>query len=160
MARGAFTRWLYRGQRQSRQAKALNWLSAAIGFLGLAPDYLVTLQVAGRKTGRIASFPLVMVVLDGQRYLVSMLGDRVPWVRNLQAAHGRAVLYHGRREAVRLVEVPVALRVPILKAYLRRAPGARPHIAVDKDAPLAEFERIAPSLPVYRVIARDASADA
>jgi hypothetical protein len=39
-------------------------------------------------------------------------------------------------------------------------PGAQPHIAVDKDAPLAEFERIAPSLPVYRVIAGDPSADA
>ena len=100
---------------------------AVIGFLGLAPNYLVTLQVAGRKTGRMASFPLVMAVVDGQRYLVSMLGDRVPWVRNLEAARGRAVLYHSRREAVRLVEVPVALRAPILKAYLRRARSAAAH---------------------------------
>ena len=157
MARGDFTRWLYRGQRQSRLARVLNWLSAAIGFLGLAPNYLVTLQVVGRRSGRISSFPLVMAIVDGERYLVSMLGTRVPWVRNLAAAKGRAVLRHGRREEVQLVEVPVALRAPILRAYLQRAPGARPHIAVDKDAPLAAFERIAPSLPVYRVLAADQS---
>lgn len=153
MARGDFTRWLYRGQRQSRLARALNWISAAIGFAGLAPDYLVTLQVAGRRSGRLSSFPLVMAVVDGQRYLVSMLGDGVPWVRNLRAANGRAVLRHGRREAVRLEEVPVEQRAPILKLYLQRAPGARPHIPVDKDAPLAEFERIAATFPVFRVCA-------
>ena len=42
--------------------------------------------------------------------------------------------------------------LPILKAYLRRAPGARPHIAVDKDAPLAEFAAIAQQIPVFRVL--------
>lgn len=149
---GDFTRWLYRGQRQSRMAWVLNWVSAAIGFVGLAPNYLVTLQVVGRRSGRVSSFPLVMAIVDGQRYLVSMLGTRVPWVLNLAAANGRAVLRHGRREEVRLEEVPVALRAPILKAYLQRAPGARPHIAIDKDAPLADFERLASSLPVYRVV--------
>jgi hypothetical protein len=39
-----------------------------------------------------------------------------------------------------------------LKVYLERAPGARPHIAIDKDAPLSEFEKIAPALPVFRVV--------
>jgi hypothetical protein len=35
---------------------------------------------------------------------------------------------------------------------LRRAPGARPHIPVDKDAPLEEFEAIAARIPVFRVL--------
>jgi hypothetical protein len=47
--------------------------------------------------------------------------------------------------------VEVEKRAPILKEYLRRAPGARPHIPVDKDAPRAEFEQIAPEYPVFRV---------
>jgi hypothetical protein len=34
---------------------------------------------------------------DGDRYLVSMLGTNVNWVRNLDAAGGQAVLRHGRR---------------------------------------------------------------
>jgi len=153
MARGDFTRWLYRGRRPNRLARALNRASAAVFARAIARDYLVTLEVTGRRSGRPISLPLVMAIVDGQRYLVSMLGEDVAWVRNVRAAHGKAVLQHGRREEVRLEEVPAGQRAPVLKAYLQRAPGARPHVAVDKDAPLSEFERIAGALPVFRVVA-------
>ena len=63
------------------------------------------------------------------------------------------MLSHGRREEVRLDEIPAARRAPILKQYLQRAPGARPHISVDKDAPLSEFEQIAATIPVFQVVA-------
>jgi hypothetical protein len=130
----------------------MNRVSAIVHSFGVAPDYAVTLEVTGRRSGRAISFPLVMAVVGGERYLVSMLGADVAWVRNLRAAGGRALLRHGRSERVRLEEIAVAERAPILKAYLRRAPGARPHIAVDKDAPLAEFAAIAPQIPVFRVL--------
>jgi hypothetical protein len=93
-----------------------------------------------------------MAIMDEQRYLVSMLGENVDWVRNARAAGGRAALRHGRRKEVQLEEVPVGRRAPLLKAYLQRAPGARPHIGIDKDAPLSEFEKIAASVPVFRVV--------
>jgi hypothetical protein len=35
---------------------------------------------------------------------------------------------------------------------LQAAPGARPHVPVDKDAPLAEFEKIAALHPVFRLV--------
>jgi hypothetical protein len=92
-----------------------------------------------------------MAAVDGQRYLVSMLGADVAWVQNLRAADGRALLRHGRSERVRLEEIAVEERGPVLKAYLKRAPGARPHVAVDKDAPLEKFEAIAAQIPVFRV---------
>jgi hypothetical protein len=114
---------------------------------------MVTLEVVGRRSGRAISFPLVMAVVDSERHLVSMLGADVAWVRNLHAAGGHALLRHGRTERVRLEEVPVEKRGRVLKAYLRRAPGARPHIPVDKDAPLEEFEAMAPRIPVFRVLA-------
>jgi F420H(2)-dependent quinone reductase len=152
MARGDFKRWLYRGQRPNRLARLVNRAWAAVFSSGLASNYLVTLEVKGRKSGRTISLPLVMVVIDGQRYLVSMLGEHVDWVRNARAAGGRVALRHGRREEIQLEEVPIGLRAPLLKEYLRRAPGARPHIAIDKDAPLAEFEKIAVSVPVFRVV--------
>ena len=107
----------------------------------------------GRSSGRTIALPLVMAVLDGERYLVSMLGGDVAWVRNVKAAGGRAVLRHGRAEPVRLEELAIEKRAPVLKAYLQRAPGARPHLPVDKDAPLAEFEAIAGQIPVFRVLA-------
>jgi hypothetical protein len=93
-----------------------------------------------------------MAVVDGQRYLVSMLGEKVAWVGNVRAAGGKAVLLHGRREEIRLEEVPAGQRAPILKAYLQQAPGARPHVRVDKDAALSAFEKIAAAIPVFRVL--------
>jgi hypothetical protein len=95
--------------------------------------------------------PVVVAVVDGQRYLVSMLGENVRWVHNVRAAGGRAALRRGVREEIHLEVVPVDLRAPILRAYLQRAPGARPHVPVNKDAPIAEFEKVAAAFPVFRV---------
>jgi hypothetical protein len=159
MALGDFTRWLYRGHRPNRLAKIMNRASATVASTGVTGNYLVTLEVVGRKSGRVISLPLVLAIVDGQRYAVSMLGENVDWVRNARAAGGRAVLRHGRREHIRLEEVPVGQRAPILKAYLQRAPGARPHIPVHKDAPLSDFETIAGALPVFRVHAEDPRPD-
>jgi hypothetical protein len=93
-----------------------------------------------------------MAVVEGERYLVSMLGAEAAWVRNVKAAAGRAVLRHGRTEQVRLEELPLERRAPVLKVYLQCAPGARAHVTVDKDAPLEDFEAIAAQFPVFRVL--------
>jgi len=145
-------RWLYRGGRPNTIARLLNRGWAAVHARGIAPDYLVTLEATGRRSGRKISFPLVMTVLDGERFLVSMLGTDAQWVRNVKAAGGHAVLRHGRAEQVRLEELEIEKRAPVLRAYLRRAPGAQPHIPVGKDAPLVEFEAIAATIPVFRVL--------
>jgi deazaflavin-dependent oxidoreductase (nitroreductase family) len=147
-----FKRWLYRGGRPNAPARAVNRATAAVHAWGIAPDYLVTLEVVGRRSGRPISFPLVMVVVEGQRYLVSMLGPEVAWVRNLRAAGGRALLHHGRSERVRLEEIPVQARAPVLQVYVQHAPGARPHLGVDKDVSLETLETMAPRIPVFRVL--------
>ena len=113
-----------------------------------------TLEVTGRKSGQTVSLPVVVAVVDGERYLVSMLGEQAQWVQNVRAAGGKAVLRSGGCEEVHLEEVPADRRAPILKAYLQRAPGGRPHVPVDKDAPLAEFEKVAADFPVFRVTSR------
>jgi hypothetical protein len=131
----------------------MNRISALVFARGVARDYLVTLEVTGRRSGRRISLPLVMAVMDGQRYLVSMLGEEAAWVQNVRAENGKAILEHGRREEVRLEEIPIEQRAPVLKAYLQRAPGARLHVPIDKDAALSEFVRIADQIPVFRVLA-------
>ena len=138
-------------------ARLLDRGSAMVCALGVAPDYMVTLEVAGRRTGRIVRLPLVMVVVDGERYLVSMLGEDVNWVRNVKAADGRVTLRHGRSEDVRLEEVAPEHRAPVLKDYLRRAPRAGAHMPVGIDAPLADFERVSPRFPVFRVVSGQAA---
>jgi hypothetical protein len=80
-----------------------------------------------------------------------MLGERSNWPRNVRAAGGHAVLTHGRRRPVQLVEVPIALRAPILRRYVTFALGARPHIATSWRAQLAAFEDIAENYPVFKI---------
>lgn len=148
----SFKRWLYRGGRPHKLAKLLNRGWAFVHARGIAPNYMVTLEVVGRKSGKIISFPLAMTVLDGNRYLVSMLGKDANWVQNVRAAGGKATLRHGITEEIWLEEVEVQARPVILKAFLQHAPGARPHVPIIKDAPLSAFEGIAADYPVFRLV--------
>ena len=147
----AIKRWMYRGGRPNPLTKIINKGWAFLHTTGIFPSRFVTLEVTGRKSGKTISFPLAMTVLNGERYLVSMLGEEVNWVQNAKASGGKARLRHGKSEQVILEEVDISQRAPILKAYLRIAPGARPHIPVSKDAPISEFERIASKYPVFRL---------
>jgi hypothetical protein len=152
--RGLLTRaerWMYPGGRPNRLARLLNRGWAKVHGSGLLPRRYVTLEVPGRRTGRLRSFPLVVADYQGERYLVAMLGERSSWLRNVRAAGWRAVLRHGRREAVRLEEVDPGARAPIVRRYLSLAPGPRAFIPVDRDAPLEAFQKVAPQVPVFRV---------
>lgn len=150
-----YLKWLYRGGRPNRLAHFQNRASAAVFAAGIWPRRAAALDVIGRRSGRTITFPVAIADVAGERYLVSMLGERANWVRNVRAADGHAVLRHGRREDVQLVEVAVEDRPSILRRYLAVAPGARPHIPVDGDAPLEDFARIAKDVPVFRVVSRE-----
>lgn len=147
-------RWMYREGRPNRVARFLNGIWRRTAAAGLPPHRMKELEVPGRRTGRLRSFPVVVADYQGERYLVAMLGQGANWVANVRAARGQAVLRHGRREPVLLVEVDPEDRAPILQRYLRLAPGARGHIRVDPEAPLVEFERIAAQYPVFRIEVR------
>lgn len=148
-ALGSYRRWLYRGGHPSWFARVQNRVSTWVFAAGIVPRCAV-LRVLGRRTGRVISVPVAIASYEGCRYLVSMLGE-ANWVRNVRADHGAAVLVHGRREKVRLEELAIPERAPVIREYLKVAPGARPHIPVAKDAPLADFERISPDYPVFRI---------
>ncbi len=146
-----YLRWLYRGGRPNRFARLQNRVSAFAFAVGLGPKRAATLEVRGRRTGRDVSFPVVIADYEGERYVVAMLGGNTSWVRNVRATGGRAVLRHGRREDVRLEEIPAERRAAILRRYLSLAPGARPHIPVDRHAAHEEFERLGPHVPVFLI---------
>ena len=139
------------GQADAR-ARRLSRLWATAFGLGLGPRRWVSLEVTGRKSGRIVRFPLGMADWAGQWYLVSMLGERCNWVLNVRAADGRAVIRHGHATACQLIEVPPAERPEILRRYLRKAPGSHPHIPVSRHASVADFAAIGPRYPVFRVV--------
>ena len=149
---GDCQRWLYRDGRPNRVARLKDRASVELLKAGISPHRTAVLSVQGRRTGLIVPLPVVVTAYQGDRYLVSMLGES-NWVRNVRAADGRAILRRRRSEAVRLIEVPVRDRAPVLRRYVAASPGARAHIPVSRRAPVAEFEALAADLPVFRVTA-------
>jgi hypothetical protein len=148
-------RWMYRSGSPNGLARALIRLDAAQYSGGRFPlKRAIVLEVPGRRSGRLISVPVVVADLEGERYLVAMLGQQAHWVANVRAAGGDAVLHRGVREPVHLAEIPMADRAPVLRRYLALAPGARPHFPIDRHAPLEEFERIAADYPVFRITPR------
>jgi len=146
----ALWRLFYRDWRPTRIGRWANRVAGWSSALGLSSKAAV-LEVRGRASGQPRSTPVVIASLDGERYLVSMLGPGSDWVKNVEAADGLAVLRQGGRRAVRLIGVPSAERAPILREYVRVATSGRRHIPVAIDAPLAEYERLADRYPVYRI---------
>jgi deazaflavin-dependent oxidoreductase (nitroreductase family) len=144
----------YPGGRPNALSSRLNATQAWLTARGILPALMVTLETRGRRSGKPFQVPMVVAQIGAERYLVSMLGENSDWVRNVRAANGAAVLRHKIVESVVLEEVPVAERAPIMKAYLRRAPGARPHIDLSPGAPLSEFEKVAARYPVFRIAAQ------
>ncbi len=155
----ATRRRLYAGGRPGGVARVLNRAQAAVHAAGIWPTRLAALEVSGRRSGRRITLPVVIADLDGERYLVAMLGEGANWVANVRAAGGQAVLRHGRRENVLLQEVAPADRAPILRRYLAVAPAARAHFPLDHRAELGEFEAIAARHPVFRITTESARGD-
>lgn len=149
--RSPIMRLFYRGWRPTRAGRLVNRFAAWWSGLGLPPRIQVALEVRGRASGRRRAIPVVIAAVDGREYLVSMLGPQSAWVKNVEAAHGDAVIRRGRRRNVRLVAVPTEERAPVLREYVRIATSGRTHFPLPVGAPLSEFEAIAERYPVYRI---------
>lgn len=88
----ALVRLLYRNWHPTRLVRSINRLMGWWSGLGLPPTFQAVLEVRGRTSGHTRSNPVVIVTIENKRYLVSMLGSEADWVKNVQAAHGDAVI--------------------------------------------------------------------
>ncbi|PRY20566.1 uncharacterized protein DUF385 [Pseudosporangium ferrugineum] len=142
---------MYAGGKADATARRFARLWAAVFGAGLTSRRWITLEVPGRTTGNTTRFPLGMTAWQGNWYLVPMLGGSCNWVRNVRAANGKAVIRHRRARPCRLIEIPEPDRAPILKEFVTQVPGARPHVPVDRHAPVTAFAAIADRYPAFRV---------
>ncbi|MBI5283934.1 MAG: nitroreductase family deazaflavin-dependent oxidoreductase [Chloroflexi bacterium] len=149
--RSAYMRLFYRGWRPTRLGRWANRFAAWWSGLGLPPRIQAVLEVRGRASGRVRSIPVVIATVEGERYLVSMLGTQSEWVKNVEAARGAAIIRQGRRRPVHLAPVLPADRAPVLREYVRIATSGRTHFPLPPGAPLSEFEAIAGRYPAYRI---------
>ena len=150
--RNPLLRLFYRDWRPTRLGRWVNRLQGWLAGVGMPPSFQVLLEVRGRTSGQTRANPVVIATLNGERYLVSMLGAESDWVKNVEAAHGEAVIRHVQRRRVHLVPVPPEHRAPILREYVRIAPSGRQHFPLPVGAPLSEFEAIVTDYPVYRIV--------
>jgi hypothetical protein len=149
--RSALMRLFYRDWRPTRFGRWANRFQCWWSGLGLPPRLMAALEVRGRVSGRRRSQVIVIARVEGKRYVVSMLGPQSEWVKNVEAAHGDAVIRQGRRRKVELVPLLPAERAPILREYVRIATSGRQHFPLPVGAPLSEFAAIAERYPVYRI---------
>ncbi|TVT39787.1 DUF385 domain-containing protein [Amycolatopsis rhizosphaerae] len=108
-------------QSYRRRVNRINKMITGLQRIGIAfgPMYLLT--VPGRRSGEPRTFPLAVLSLSGGRYLIQAF-PKAAWVANARAAD-TAVLTRGRRSrTVRLVEVPVEERPPLLHEVVRTSP--------------------------------------
>ena len=138
-------------RRPMKLTQVMNRFVSWLASLGVTSSDTVTLEVKGRRSGRVRSNPVTWVEHEGERYLVSPRGE-AEWVRNVRAAEGEAVIRHRGRQRVRLEEVPAEERASIIKSYLAKtARATRQHFGIDPKAELGEFEAIAARHPVFRI---------
>ncbi|BAV50869.1 Uncharacterized protein MLTONO_5967 [Mesorhizobium loti] len=150
-AEQGWLRWYYHDWRPTLWGRISNKVWTWLASLGVLSPTLLTLQVADRRNGRMRSTVLAVVEHEGNRYLVSMLGDTSEWVKNIRAAAGKAFIRRGSAMEVRLTEISSDDRAPILRAWCQVATSGRRHLPVPYDAPVAVFETISPDYPVFRI---------
>jgi hypothetical protein len=140
-----------------KQAGVLGKVSNAvvgfqIGTLGLNLQGAELLQVKGRKSGKVYSVPVNPVTVGQDRYLFSPRGETA-WVKNIRVS-GEGALRVGRRtERFRVVELPDAEKLPVIRAYFDRwywQVGKL--VGVPKDEDDATLRGIAGQHPVFRIV--------
>lgn len=117
-------------------------------------DFLRILRVHGRKTGRIYEIPVRIAIMNGQRYLMSMLGE-TQWVRNLRASHSAQLLAGRIVERIRVDEIEGEEKSAFLTWYCKHPKyeqRARYGLKADIEhlTPI-EIERLALLYPVFRL---------
>jgi deazaflavin-dependent oxidoreductase (nitroreductase family) len=141
-------------QRYRRMVNRINKVITGLQRIGVAFGPMELLTVPGRRTGRPRTFPIAVIPLTGGRYIMQAFPNAA-WVANVRAAD-TVTLTRGRRSrTVRLVEVPVEERRPLLREVVASQPASAAQRLVTNglataptpDAVAAAADRIA----VFRV---------
>ncbi|HEX2618952.1 MAG TPA: nitroreductase/quinone reductase family protein [Phototrophicaceae bacterium] len=123
-------------------------------------DFMRILRVAGRKSGRLYDVPVRIVVMDGQRYILSMLGE-AQWVRNLRAIATADLVVGKTVESIRPYEVLGDDKIRFFEWYCQHpqlAMRARFVFGVNpRHLTSADLNRMVEQFPVFRLASTSAS---
>jgi deazaflavin-dependent oxidoreductase (nitroreductase family) len=127
--------------------RVLGWMVGA----GIGGSHYQLLQVAGRKSGKIYSAPVNILIVDERTFLVCPRG-RAQWVRNAEAS-GRVWLKKGsERIQYAIGAVPEADKPELLRQYLDRFKlFVQRYFPVPAGSPASVFVPIAGHYPVFEL---------
>jgi deazaflavin-dependent oxidoreductase (nitroreductase family) len=117
-------------------------------------DFLRILRIRGRKSGRSYEIPVRIAIMDGQRYLMSMLGE-TQWVHNLRAIHSAQLLAGRSVEQIHVDEIEGEEKATFLTWYCKHPQyeqRARYGLKADTEhLTPTEIARLARYYPVFRL---------
>jgi deazaflavin-dependent oxidoreductase (nitroreductase family) len=123
---------------------------------GVAVGSQHLLSVVGRSSGIVRRTPVSIVRVDDDRYIVAAF-PTANWVLNARAKGEGSLSRRRRDERVRLIELSVEAREPILRAFFEQVPGGvRFFGGRGPDAVVRSADRY----PVFRVVTARAAEEA
>ena len=133
-------------------ARVVNRFYGSLTRLGLSMPYSFLLSVPGRRTGKTRSVAVNLLQHNGKLFLVATRGH-TQWARNARGSR-KLFLTRGRlRLEFSLREIPDNEKAAVLRSYLTRFNWmAWRFFPVRAGSPLATFEPIAASYPVFELI--------
>jgi deazaflavin-dependent oxidoreductase (nitroreductase family) len=140
----------------SAVTRAVNRMLTRMLRRGRGPGFMRLLTVTGRRTGLARTTPVVPLVTEQGRWLVSPYGE-VGWVLNVRASDEVALSRGGTAEQLRAVEVDPREAAPVLRAYRAMKPVGwivRSHLAFGPRSSDAEIAAEAVRHPVFRLVPR------
>lgn len=142
-------------ENKKRPGGSMAVMNKAVGWLarrGISMAGAQELSVTGRRSGRTYTTPVNPMHSGGELYLVSPRGE-AQWVRNARVNARVSLRVGGKATAYTAVEVPDDVKVPLLRAYLKRWGWQVKQFfePVTADATDAEFASAAPDHPVFRL---------
>jgi hypothetical protein len=141
----SFTRWPYRGRHSNWIARVVNGMGAAVASIGITA--MVTLEVIGRRSGRMISLPwwwswLLNSAIVSPCSARMSSGPRTSGPPVVELPCAAAIGSRSCSKALLLISAPSSCG-----RICNKLPGARPQVPVSKDAPLADVEQAAPAYP-------------
>jgi hypothetical protein len=139
--------------RPSLLERGFNRLFGAMVGLGLALPHNYLLQVRGRKSGRLYSAPIDLLMIDQRRFLVCPRG-RSQWVRNAETAGQVALKKAWSRRRFTIRALPDGEKPEILQRYLDRFKlTVQRYFPLPAGSPAPSFVEFADRYPVFELIA-------
>lgn len=124
---------------------------------GLAIGTMRVLSVPGRRSGELRTTPVSPLVVGSQRYIIGG-SAQADWVKNARVAPWGVLAYGRKEERVRLVELAVEERAPILREFSKEVPHgisffrSMYELPKEKEALPEVFATLAPRCAVFREV--------